>query len=277
MLFGGRRSLGQVPSLDAVTAISLEFLTTRLARAGRSRHTLRWRGLFSCLVLTTFFAALGFLLNSLVFVNAATAAVGVFIVAKFFQLKIRWQDVQTTASRNSFRARRQAIREAVDGLAQSFIPSMILFMMGGFALLVPFHCLIQADRMYREAGDTQYFLKPFVVLRFYLAIPGMLLGLFLFMLASLLWPATKWLNAVKAAIHPGVSFRYRPANLVAYALDLSLDYMDRSKNQTVWVGPEGGAAKPDAKACRNALIVALVAFGLTIAFLLLLLTAAAMR
>lgn len=280
MIFGGRKAFGLIPSLDSLSRRSVIFLRARLERPDRSKRTHHWRGILACTVLVTGFAFAGFAIDHLLFHHATLTALGAFVLAKLLGLKIAWQQINDLAVADDFRSRRVAVRQAVDTFAGYFVPGLLLFLAGGFTLLLPFHCLHTANRLSRTEEAPSAFMQPFTASRNLVSLIGEILGMALLAAAVLFWPDANWKRALKAAARPKRPIRNWPLNLVTHAFNLSLEKTGRvnvhEADQSAWIGPADARARLTSQDCKNALIVALIAFGLTLAFLLLLLLAGAM-
>lgn len=274
MAFGGRRALGAIPLVETVIKKSILTLRTKLERRGRSKRNHFWRGLLAAGVLSSLFGAAGYYINQLAFSHASLSALAVVVLAKLLGLKGFWQMLRDRVMQEDATARRQAIEDAIDMLTSFYVPALLLFLAGGFWLLLPFFCFWIADRIDQGNHPPSSFLQPFRRLRTFLALPGEILATLFVALAALLWPATYWRTAIVAALKPGGSTRNWPALLLAHSLDLSL--APRARFRSSWLGPQDASAQVSAGKCRSALIVALIAFAMTLAFLLVLLLAAAM-
>lgn len=272
-LFGGRKALGQIPALETLTSASASFLQARLERKGRSRRTHLWRGLFALSLLMSAFGLIGFFLDRIAFGHTAATAIAVVLIAKLLGLKISWQHIQNAAASDNFDQRRQAIRKAVDIFSGYFLPATILFILGGFMLLLPFQCLHMAIRANDDSITTSAYLRPFATLAAPLEVVGAVFATIFLMVAMLFWPAARWTRAYGAAMRPNRPIRTWPVKLIAHAIDISLDAAGKN-DKRLWLGPTGSTAKIDAAACQNALIVTLLAFALSIGFLLVLWLAA---
>lgn len=274
MAFGGRRALGAIPLIETLIEKCLLALRTKLERTGRSKRAHFWRGVFAVSVLSFLCGAAGYYINQLAFSHASLAALAVVVLSKLLGIKGFWQMLQSRVTQQDATVRRHAVEDAADMLAGFYVPAMLLFMAGGFWLLLPFYCFWVADQIDHGNHPPSAFLAPFRTFRAILAVPGEMLATLFVALAALLWPATNWRSAVIGALKPGSRTRNWAAHLLAHSLDLAL--APRARFRSAWLGPKGASAQVSASQCRSALIVALIAFAMTLAFLLVLLLAAAM-
>lgn len=274
MAFGGRKALGAIPLFETLVPTSIQYLKNKLERAGRSRRTHYWRGVFAAAVLLTLLLAIGALIHMFTFNNAATSAVAAVFLAKMLQLKPFWQSTQTQAAQADPGARRRAIEQTCDLFASFYVPAMILFLAGGFLLFLPFYSVWVGDRLMRTDAPHSAFLKPFAQVHSLLAWPGEMLATLFMALAVLFWPSTLWLQAMGAALKPRLPLRTWSSAVLAFSLNVSLRVQGSAAD--TWIEPADASAKPDAAKSRSALIVALLAFAMSLGFLLLLVITSAM-
>lgn len=272
-LFGGRKALGAMPSFDDLSQVSLSFLRKRLERENRSARAHHWRGLISVFVLVPIAIWLGLLLNAMVFWYTATATIAAVILAQVLATKLSWQSAESLARGGDSTARRQAVETLLATYAHSIIPSLLLFLVGGFALLFPYRMLLVADTVAASSGKPSAYLRPFIVARRLFGSPGELLATVFILFSSILMPRAYVLQSVKTLLKTKQKIRHGTTAVVAGAFNMSLQ-MNGGATKTIWIGPQNGTAKISQEACRHALIVALVAFAVSIAFLLVLLVAA---
>lgn len=216
---------------------------------------------------------LGLLLNAAVFWHTATATLAAVLLAQMIAAKLTWQLTESLAKSGNDSSRRQSIEVLFSAYSKSFISSMLLFLTGGFALLLPYRLFLAADILSAESAKASSFLKPFVAVRRLLALPGELLATAFTFFATLLVPWSYVAQGVKTLIQTKGKIRNGTLAIVSGAFNMSLQTAEAA-SQKSWIGPEKGTAKIDQETCRHALIVALVAFAVSIAFLLVLLLAA---
>ncbi len=273
MLFGGPKALGLVPSLDSVTTQSVQFLQTRLERQTRSKRAHYWRGITAAIVLGITFGAAGYGLDQLVFLHPALTAVAVFFIAKFLSLKIAWQQNQKEIISPGADKYRRLARQPIELIVNYYIPAALLFVVGGFSLLLPFSCLHVASLSALENHEKSFFLKPFARLRSVAAFPGEIIGSAVMAIALLFWPAANWKQGWLSVFHFGKSIRLWPLTIAAHAFNWSIERLDGTPEKK-WVGPTHGLAHLKPADVKNALIVALIAFAIANAVLALLWLAA---
>lgn len=271
-LFGGHKALGAMPGFDDLCRSSLKFLRKRLERANRSSRNHFWRGLFSLILLGAPAVGLGFLLNTAVFWHVATATFAAAVLAQILGTKIAWQSTELLAKGKDSADRRQAIENLFNAYAKSIVPSLVLFLLGGFALLFAYRLVLVASNFAAASTKTSSFLKPFVFLQRLLGAPGEFLATVFVFFATIFVPQAYVLQSVKTFLQTKSRVRHGTLAVVAGAFNIALQPPDFVVSKT-WLGPKNGSAKIEPEACRYALIVALVAFAVLLAFLLVLLVA----
>lgn len=284
MAFGGPKALGLVPSLDSIITRSVHFLQSRLERQKRSKRAHFWRGALAAVILVAGFAAMGYGIDQLVFYHPALTAVAVFFVAKILSLKIAWEQLQkalVAASNHSTASDaqcRRLTRRSIELFANNFVPMMVLFVAGGFTALLPFACLQAASLAAEKAEGKSFFLQPFQRIGLVAAIPGEILGSGLLAIALLLWPAANWSRGWLSVFRFDEAIKLWSTTMVAYAFNWSLERDGKNQpgsGRGKWIGPTGSSAQLKPTDVKNALIVALIAFGVTNALMGLLWLAAA--
>jgi len=288
MLFGGPRVLGLIPSLERLPTRTLQFFQTKLVRNNRSRRTHLWRGSVVTVVLVLLFGAVGYAVDQLVFIHPSMTALAVFFVAKFLSLKIAWQQLQSSSAKPGAADYRQLTRKPIEVFGNYYVPAALLFVVGGFAFLLVFHCLhaanIEAEKAHKARKSANFFfLIPLQRMRSLLAIPGEISAAIVLIFASLFWPPANWKRSLSAIRYLGARVRHWPVIVTNYAFNWSLEAHSISKATALssqkaepihWIGPETGSAKLNATDQKNGLIVALIAFGLANTLLALLWLAA---
>lgn len=270
-LFGGRKALGAIPSFDNLTEVLFSILRQRLERKGRGRKALFWRGGLVLVVLTGLFYAAGAMLDRLVFAQAAATALSMAVLARYLQLKILFQSLNKMAGQQASASRRKAIEQALHYFCSYYCPALVLFLIGGFSLLIPFY-LLHSAAVQQKTDNRSAYLKPFMIARNLTALPGECLSALFLLFGTTLWPATHMLQGVKGLLVCGRTPKQWGPSIMAHAFGISLQssWSGRPK----WLGSDIGSADIDTITSRNALIVALVAFATSLAFLLVLLAGA---
>ncbi len=151
-----------MPGFDDLCRSSLQFLRKRLERTNRSSRNHFWRGLISLALLGGAAAGLGFLLNTAVFWHVAAATFAAAVLAQILGTKIAWQSTELLAKGKDSTDRRQAIENLFNSYSKSIIPSLMLFLLGGFALLFAYRLVLVASNFAAASTKTSSFLKPFV-------------------------------------------------------------------------------------------------------------------
>lgn len=239
-------------------------------------------------MLVMLFGMVGYAVDQFVFLHPSMTALAVFFVAKFLSLKIAWRQLQNSSVNLSAIGYRQLTRGPVEAFGNFYVPAALLFVVGGFALLLVFYCLhaanIEAEKAHKENKTGNFFfLIPLQRMRSLLAMPGELMASLVLILALLFWPPANWARGLSAVRHLGGRIKNWPITIIAYAFNWSFEANSISKatalssqstNTIYWIGPKTGSAQLSSTNQKNGLIVALIAFGLTNALLALLWLAA---
>ena len=270
-LFGGRKALGAIPSLDTLSQALFSGLRQRLERMARGRHALFWRGLLVQIVLVGLLYTVGSLIDRFAFSHAAFIALSTAVLARYLNLKILFQTTSELAGQPDSSSRRKAIEHAVHYFCSYYTPAMVLFLLGGFSLLAPFYLLHWATSGHGDEKPSAY-LKSFKAARNLAALIGESLSAMFLVLGTVLWPKTHVLQAFKGWLVCSTMPKQWGPSIVAHAFGASLRSMWPGKPK--WLGSEIGTADINAATSRNALIVALVAFAASLAFLLVLVAGA---
>lgn len=263
-----------MPGFDELAKSTIGFLKKRLERANRSSRAHFWRGLLCLLVLVPIAFALGWLVNLIALWHATTATLSVAILAQVLATKRTWKTSETMAKSADSAERRRAVETLFTAFSHSLMPSLVLFLVGGFTLLFVFRLALAAHDLSVASSKGSAFLRPFVSLQRVLAAPGELLAILFALFASVLMPQAYVAQSLKTILKTKNKLKDGTLAVVAGGFTLSLRAI-KPGTQSEWIGPNNGTAKIDAAACKHALIVALVAFAVSIAFLLVLLVAAA--
>ncbi len=269
-LFGGRKALGAIPSLDTLSQALFTALQSRLERKARGSAALFWRGTLVLIVLGGLLSAAGNILNSIVFYNAGIAALSTAILARYLKLKILFQSVRERASEPSGTTRRHAIEESLHYFAAYYVPALVLFAIGGFSLLAPYYLLYWVATQNGADAGSRY-IKSFLIARNMVAFPGEMLASLFLLLGASLWPNTHLLQGVKGLMVCGTNIKQWSPSIMAHAFGISL--RSRWPGVPKWLGSDLGTADVSSTAGRNALIVALIAFAASLAFLLVIVAA----
>lgn len=282
-VFGGPRALGMVPSLDAIITRSVHFLQAKLERRNRSRRAHYWRGALAVIILVAGFAVMGFWIDQWVFYHPVLTAVAVFFVAKILSLKLAWQHMQkalvsVSGSSGSGNSQCRALaRRSIELFTNKFVPAAVFLVAGGFTFLLPLVCLQTASNAAEKSDGESFFLRPFQLLESVVTVPGKIIGTCMLAIALLLWPAANWSHGWLSAFRFGPSVSLWSITIVAYAFNWSFErggtHQPRPDKQG-WIGPVHGSAQLKPADVKNALIVALIAFGVTNALMGLLWLAA---
>ena len=270
-LFGGRKALGAIPSLDTLTENLFSLLRQRLERKDRSNSALFFRGVIISIALIGLLGFMGALMDRLVFTHAAITALSTATLARYLQLKILFQTLRKMASQQSSASWRKAIERSLYFFSSYYCPALILFLLGGFSFLLPFYLLYWVAVQHGSNVPSSY-VKPLLIVRNFAALPGECLSAFFLIFGTIAWPAAHMLQGIKGLLVCGRAPRQWGPSIVAHAFGISLQ--SQWPRQPKWLGSDIGSADIDTTTSRNALIVALIAFVTSLAFLLVLITGA---
>lgn len=275
MLFGGPKGIKHIPSLNTLIEYVSLSLENRLNRENRSPRTLFWRGFTVSAIFIPLLVALGYGINYIAFSHPAVTAVCVFFVAKTVDVKTIWHTTLALSQAQKSAVIRTGIRDLIMTFSGHFVPVMILFLIGGFALLLPFHFLYVATQDTQKKAPSAY-QTIFQKLCFIPSAISAGIAAFLLAFAQLFWPKALWQHAFKAFIKPMRPITHWPLSVITHGFKWSIEAPTASK-KGAWIGPAAGSAKIKATDARDALIVTLLAFGLINGFVALLLLASWIR
>lgn len=273
-IFGGRKAIGALPSLGDLIERLLIWFQNRLERKNRSRRAHYWRGTLTLALAGTCFALLGNYMNQFAMLNGATVALAAVILAQFLSLKTTWQTVEVDAQKPDAAARRRAVETITNLFSRTLVSGLFWFLVSGFAGLLVLQILVIAETRHEQTQAKSAFLAPFANLNSLINLPGKALAAAFMLLAATLYPNANLRQSFATAAAYFGSPKVWPLALIAGAFSLSLQCL-RQNGKIRWIGPKSGTADITSEACRHALIVALVAYAVSIAFLLVLLAGSA--
>ena len=293
LLLGDKKLLGRLPGLDVPFILLSRFFIIRLDRANRSRSALRTRAVIILLLFVPVFFALGYLVNNLALRGDFGPPLAALMVARAIRLRDAWHDAALAASvagtsKNKLKADdsgQYAAAQLVLRYSRDLMANLVLFAIGGFALLLPFRFLAAAagqmadQSPYRGAAMPQsVFKRPFFRLYDLMALPGALVAAFLLALAPIFVPGTRLLaiRGIFATRFHGLISNSVVLNSAAFALTFAFRFDPlASRGITGWLGPKDGRARQGAPEIRKTGFLVLAATALTI--LLLVMTQAGLR
>lgn len=277
LLFGTKRLLGRFPDPDAALHRFAASLRQRLDRPNRSARERFVRGILVLAILLPAFGLVGLIITPYLFENGVTTALTALFLAQLLRQRRSWEEILTASRQNgetlakaSFSANRQTIRALVMGFADRGIANLILFCIGGFALLFPYRFLRAAidetapEGLSRPEGP---YIASFTPVAGLLSLVAAAVAAFLLAAAHIFMPGTN-LIAIQGMLKPrrkALLIRMLPLNVVAFGLGLSfrLD-SGRDKKTRQWIGPSDGTAKISTMHMRRAALLVLVAWVLAL-------------
>lgn len=265
--FGGAKALGAVPALETLIEKSARILKQKLARSGRSPRKLLVRSMLVAVIVLPALFGLGLVMNMFVFFHPGATALATLIVAKFIRLKSLWSHIAKRSPNSSGASARGLVRTIVAHMTFHYLAMAILFLVGGFALLLPYCFASQTLEPHENGPSASPYVKPFVWVTAPVFWSGAFVSSLLYAFATLLIPRTDWLQAWSALIKPVAPPFCWPLKILAFSFNWAID--DQAKPPMRWIGPKNGRSRLTSNDLGDALIVTLVVFALSTALLML--------
>jgi hypothetical protein len=251
MVIGGQRGLGRLPSLDQVIAFLFAPLANRLDRSMRSAASLTARAILVQLVFLPLLYMAGALFNDLSLAPHIGAPLAALLIARTINFRSNWDAFRQTGRADAGNPAkvRSAIEALVLSLSRDWLGSLVLFVAGGFAVLLPYRFLAVASGQHEIQGAARPekpFTRAFTPLFDLMALPGALWTGLLLALGPIFVPGTQ-LAAARGFFSlrfRGILSRLIVLTLVAYALNFSFAFGGGKKaGSQSWIGPSHGRAK----------------------------------
>lgn len=275
----GQFLAGRIPNLDAVLAFLTRGITGKLDRKERSAGALRTRGLITLLLCIPPLYFVGALADIVGKNSAAGTAIALLILLPLLSQKQIWLNhtkagrrIATDASIADPHALAQSNAQAVIlRYATGYVPTALLFALGGFAALLPYRflsCLTQAG-VTNNQPVSPYF-KYIRWLHELITLPLSLFASLLLGLAHFFIPGTNlgvfW--GLPRNNTGTIASYFLPLNIMANGSGLSFHRKDGPPStlhrEQKWIGPEHGRAKLTTDDMRSIWLVVLIAFGLSL-------------
>ncbi|WP_417459614.1 hypothetical protein [Kordiimonas sp.] len=265
LVLGGKKILGRLPSTDTLINLPFSFFKKRLDRANRSPGALKLRGLLTLVVLFPIAVYAGALLNTFMVMEPFGPPVAALFIARSINLRGMWEETVATAQKQNagmHAALRTGNAQLVLNITRDWGANMVLFTLGGFALMLPFRlCCVALDGINptSAAWPKAPFTRPFILLYDLMALPGALLMSLCFSLAPILVPGTK-LGAARGPIAEstrhgglrGILSRIIPLSIVAYGLGYAFRFDGSGSGKAKrWLGPKDGRARLESSDTRQ--------------------------
>lgn len=257
LVLGGKKILGRLPATDTLINLPFSVIKKRLDRANRSHGALKLRGALTLVLLFPITMYAGALLNTLMMMEPFGPPVAALLIARSINLRSVWEET-VTIGKNQNAGMHAALRtgnaQLILNLTRDWGANMVLFALGGFALMLPFRlCCVALDgkNPTNAAWPEAPFTRPFAPIYDLMALPGTLLMSLCFSLAPILVPGTK-LGAARGPIAEstrqgglrGILSRIIPLSVVAYGLGYAFRFDgNRSGKAGRWLGPKDGRAR----------------------------------
>ncbi len=290
-VFGGRAFLGRISGLDRLFFVVIDWLSVQLNRDNRSDSTLYVRGAVVLAVMLPVLFMLGLSLGSAVFQHPFVTLFCILLIAMIIGQKRVWQVVRevnkalgeprgsdsATETEDRYKAARWALERMVLRLTDGLINNVIIILIGGFALLLPYRFLAMFVANGAPAGvakPTQPYYSLAVLLYDLISLPGTILNAIIMALSLALVPGGK-INVFHGATLidlSSITARRLPLALFANGLAIAFEKGgDLDKTSSTWIGPKGGRARIKRRDIQRALIAAFIATSLVFIILLFLL------
>jgi hypothetical protein len=294
--------LGRLPGPHEGLGFLAAFLRRRLDRTHRSAKERLVRGMVVLVLVPPLLALAGWLVMPYLYANGVTAAAAAFALALMMRQRPAWDRIMaqgrsgkdTAPTDGDFIRNRQAARALVLAYTDRGIVSLLLFCLGGFALLLPYRFLRAAIDDAAPGGalaPESPYCRPFLPLAGLLALPGTLVAGMLLAAAHVFIPGTN-LMAVRGlafwrrAPEPDTQkargshgkdgpqrahwaqppaekgpmlVRLVPLGVVAHGLGLSFQ-LNRGPAARRWIGPAQGTARLSTAHMRRTGLIVLVAW-----------------
>lgn len=237
--------------MDTLLGTLLNPVFQKLNRPGRSASALYARGLLVQAVFLPLGFFAGSLLNELALTPYVGAPVAALLLARVIAFRGHWDRLKADKGARTPDAAdiRGRIEQLALAFARDWLASLVLFTIGGFALLLPFRLLASGSDQRSTTGGAKpasSFKRAFVPLYDVAALPGALWAAMLLALAPIFIPGTQ-LSAVRGfgAIRlRGILSRVITLTIVAYALNFSFVFdVGKGASTPGWIGPAHGRAK----------------------------------
>lgn len=273
LLFGSRKLLGRFFDPDLALHRASASLRQRLDRPNRSARERFIRGVLVQATLLPAFGLAGLIITPYLFENGVTAAITALFLAQFLRQRRSWEQILSAGRQNgdmnadtSFSANRHSVRALVLGFADRGVANLILFCIGGFALLLPYRFLRAAidesapQGLCRPEGP---YIASFTPAAGLLSLAAAVTSAFLLAAAHIFVPGTN-LIAIQGIFkrkRNALLIRTLPLSVLAFGLGLSFRFDNgRDKKTQQWIGPSDGTAKISTTHKRRAALLVLVAW-----------------
>lgn len=287
-VLGGRKFLGRIPGPDQAIYFLLGQFSKRLDRPDRGKGALVVRGLLVLFSLMVVSAGLGLWIDSWKTDSWGGQLFTVLLLALTVGQHNVWELVReimralTEPQHANAPKRYGATRWAVERLALRFSDGLIanglFYLLGGFALLLPFRALSMMMATGAPSGlkpaPGPYYFATRILFALVATVPSLIASIFII----LAWPFTPkarflamkglWKNMSSAATSGA---RRRPLSVIAYAFGWNFRVHPAEAGPESWIGPRDGKARLSASDLGRAVFLVMVAGALVILVLLALL------
>ena len=269
--------LGWLPGPDDFLTRLTSFLTQRLDRANRSPGERLVRGFIVVVLFLPAFFWAGRALDPLLFQSPTSFVIAALLLSLLLRQHRLWADIILDSRSAAFERHeltRENITRATLGFSGTLMCNLVVFAVGGFALLLPYRFLraaIDHNIGLNVARPDSPFLRPFWLIAEVAALPGSILATFMIALAHVFIPGTR-LVAFLAPLRGrkgALPSRQMPLSALAHGLNLSFQFSPGKRQP--WIGPKEGRAKQTSADLRRAGLVILVATLLSLLAMLMLL------
>lgn len=281
-LMAGQFLSGRIPNIDRIFSTISRRISEKLDRRERSKGALRTRGLVVLTLCLPLFYFLGGLMDMLSRMSAAGTAVALLALVPIVSQRKFWSEHAETGRQiatgktiaDPHTAAQTTSQNIILRYSTSFLPAILLFAVGGFALLMPVRFLTS----FLETGTkSSQRLSPFYKYAHWLHelvfLPISLVAALFLGLAHFFIPGTNLGVFWKLAPNKTqtIASHFIPLNIMANGANLNFLRQGGTKSllasEGKWIGPDGGRAKLTPKDMRSIWLVVLAAFGLSLVVL----------
>lgn len=275
LIAGGRRLLGWVPGPNEFFDRLATFFSAKLDRKSRSNSARRFRGIFVCLLILPLLFFFGQFLNRFIYDTTLITIVLAIGLALMLRQRRLWDDIiDTLKAGTAPQNARKQIDAVIMGFSDGVVVSLTLFLLGGFALLLPYR-FVRVSLEQQQRGTGMRPDSPFLALFWSLGELAAFIGS---------WIAAAWMAMAHiflpgtslSAFYPLITYKKgvplsRQFTLGVIGYGSGLSFEDGRTKSGGWIGPQDGRARQTAADIRRVGLVLVVAalVGLTCAIMTL--------
>ncbi|TNE67103.1 MAG: hypothetical protein EP335_01880 [Alphaproteobacteria bacterium] len=249
LALGGRAALGHIPGVGKIFGLLASGLSARLNRPLRSARERAVRGTVLVVVLLPLIGWLGLYLN----IFMASGRIGLLVAFTLLLLAVRvrldWQAVLDRLANDGdpHAGARAAVQMLARSYGETLVANLVLFALGGFALLLPYRfvaALLEAGHPEGVNRPDGSFFTPAAILHNLLSLPGVLLAALTLLAAQIAIPGTSLgaVRGLKVSVRGRLIAGLWPLAILAHGLGFAFEGR-RQGGRTRWLGPKDGKAR----------------------------------